>query len=117
MERRLRLRDGADFRSVRQRGRRYGSKLMRVYVSRGGCSHNRYGLVTARQVGGAVQRNRIRRLMREALRRLDPVLLQGHDLVIVAHSALVGKTGSGVNRELQRLLRRAGLLGGKVSRT
>lgn len=117
MERRLRLRDGADFRIVRQGGRRYGSKLMRVYVSRGGCSHNRYGLVTGRQVGGAVQRNRVRRLLREALRMLDPGLLQGHDLVIVAHSAMVGKTGSGVNRELQRLLRRAELYPGKVSRT
>ena len=117
MERRLRLRDGADFRSVRRGRRRYGSKLMRVYVAAGRCSHNRYGLVSGRQVGGAVQRNRARRLLREALRTLDPVLLQGHDLVIVAHSALVEKTSAGVNRELQRLLRRAGLYPGKVSRT
>ncbi|MCY4022710.1 MAG: ribonuclease P protein component [Anaerolineaceae bacterium] len=117
MERRLRLRDGADFRSARRSGRRYGSKLMRIHVSRGRCAHNRYGLVAGRQVGGAVQRNRVRRLLREALRRLDPGLLQGHDLVIVAHTALVGMAGSGVERELQRLLRKAGLYPGKVAGT
>ena len=112
MERRLRLRDGADFRSVRQGGRRYGGRLMRVHVARGRRTHNRYGLVTGRHVGGAVQRNRSRRLLREALRALHPGLLQGHDLVIVANTALAKETVSGVNRELQGLLRKAGLIGG-----
>ncbi len=117
MERRLRLRDGADFRSVRQGGRRFGSALMRVHVSRGRCSHNRYGLVTGKHVGGAVQRNRVRRTLREALRALDPGLRQGHDLVIVAQAALAGETGPAVSMELQRLLCRAGLLVGKGTRT
>ncbi|MCY4525485.1 MAG: ribonuclease P protein component [Anaerolineaceae bacterium] len=117
MERRLRLRDDADFRRVRQSGRRYGSALMRLHVSAGPCSHNRYGLVAGKRVGGAVQRNRIRRQLREALRKLDAGLLQGHDLIVVAQPALAGVTGTAVQRELRLQLRRAGLLSGKECRT
>ncbi len=116
MERRLRLRGDADFQRVRQSGRRYGSKVMRLHVAAGPCSHNRYGLVAGKRVGGAVQRNRIRRLLREALRKLDAGLQQGNDLVVVAQPALVGESGTAVYRELQILLRKSGLLSGKEYR-
>ena len=110
MERRLRLRNGADFRRVRVGGRRYTSRFLRLELVQGQCSHNRYGLVTGRHVGNAVQRNRARRLLREALRSLHPQLAPGHDVVVVTRPALVGAALDVAHGALKELLERAGLL-------
>ncbi len=112
MERRLRLRDGADFRRVRNRGRSYVNRLLRLGVARGLCTHNRYGVVTGKNLGGAVTRNRTRRLLREALRDLHAQLQPGHDLVVVARPALVGGSLAAVRCALTKQLERAGLLVG-----
>ena len=112
MERRLRLRDGADFRRVRHRGRSYTNRLLRLGVVCGLCTHNRYGVVTGRNLGGAVKRNRVRRLLREALRDLHSQLQPGHDLVVVARPALAGESLAAVRGALTKQLQRAGLLVG-----
>lgn len=114
MERRLRLRAGADFQRVRVGGHHFGGRLLRLTVAQGRCAHNRYGLVTGRQIGGAVQRNRVRRLLREALRNLHPGLEPGHDVVIVARAGLVGKPLACVYRALRQQMRRAGMLAGEA---
>lgn len=44
----------------------------------------RLGIVTSRKVGGAVQRNRVRRLCRECFRRWPDLLPAGVDLVVIA---------------------------------
>ncbi|MGH7734409.1 MAG: ribonuclease P protein component, partial [Gemmatimonadales bacterium] len=44
----------------------------------------RLGIVTSRKVGGAVQRNRVRRLCRECFRGWPELLPAGVDLVVIA---------------------------------
>jgi ribonuclease P protein component len=44
----------------------------------------RLGIVTSRKIGGAVQRNRVRRLCRECFRRWPELLPAGVDLVVIA---------------------------------
>ncbi len=113
MERRLRLRDGADFRRVRSHGRSYANRFLRLGVACGLGSHNRYGVVTGKNLGGAVTRNRTRRLLREVLRGLHTKLRPGHDLVVVAQPALAGESLAAVRCALTKQLQRAGLLVGE----
>lgn len=110
MERRLRLRDAADFRRVRRSGRSYSHRLLRLQVAPGMRPHNRYAVVTGRKVGRAVTRNRVRRLLREALRELHPRLQPGHDLVVAARPALAGESLGIVRAALAGQLQRTGLL-------
>jgi ribonuclease P protein component len=61
-------------------------------------------VVAGRKVGGAVMRNRARRVVRAALREAAPAGLGAHDAVIVARSAIRGASALEVAAELRRLL-------------
>lgn len=70
----------------------------------------RLGVVTSRKIGGAVVRNRARRLLREAFRVHQTELKQPVDLVLVARQSIVGRKLAGVEKDFLATLNRAGLL-------
>ena len=72
--------------------------------------HNRYGFITSKSLGMAVRRNRIRRLIREAIRLQHPRLQQGYDCIFIARPAILGQPFSEVQRIVYELCRRAGLV-------
>jgi len=72
-----------------------------------GLPHNRFGFVTARAVGKAVVRNRVRRRLREAARSLP--LKDGWDVVVIARRSAVEATYGELRESLASLLTRAGL--------
>jgi ribonuclease P protein component len=71
---------------------------------------SRLGVITSSRIGGAVVRNRARRLLREGFRQHRSRLLQAVDLILVARPSIVGKTYSEVERDFLASLRKAGLL-------
>jgi ribonuclease P protein component len=70
----------------------------------------RVGVTAGRSVGGAVQRNRAKRLLREAMRPLLPDLLPGWDLILIARPALPTKSLQEIRQVLTSLLRRAKII-------
>jgi len=81
--RKYRIGRPADFQRVFQRKRSAASSLIVVYGCENGLTHTRLGLVVSRKVGGAVVRNRWKRLLREAFRRCRPELPESVDLVVI----------------------------------
>jgi len=69
----------------------------------------RFGAVTTKRLGKAVQRNRARRLIREAMRQVCPHLRTGWDVVIIARPRLLEASAPQVQAILEDLLRRAEL--------
>jgi ribonuclease P protein component len=63
--------------------------------------------VAGRRVGGAVLRNRARRILRAAWRELAPRVAQGNDVVLVARSTIVGARTHELVSEVEGLLTRA----------
>jgi ribonuclease P protein component len=55
-----------------------------------GATETRLGISVSRKVGGAVERNAVKRALREAFWSLDDALPHGHDLVLVARPDAVG---------------------------
>ena len=92
-----RLRTSADFRRVRETGTFWRGRKISLNAARRSDADgllSRVGLIATKRVGGAVQRNRARRLMREALRSLMPRVMTDWDLVFIAQPGLLaGQAG------------------------
>lgn len=106
----LRLAKSQDFARLRQEGQTFRGRFMLMNVAPNTLPHNRYGVVTGKRLGGAVLRNRVRRVIREALRQSTPHFHAGWDVVLVAHPSIVGQPLSEITRALDALARQAGLV-------
>jgi ribonuclease P protein component len=68
--------------------------------------HDRFGLAASRRVGGAVLRNRAKRLLRESFRRHRAETERGRDLVLLAKRELGACSQEEVDREYRERLGR-----------
>lgn len=75
-----------------------------------GLETSRFGIAAGRSVGNAVQRNRAKRLLREALRPLIAAVPPGWDIILIARAPIT-QTGCQETQEaILALLKRARLL-------
>ena len=77
----LRLRRQSEFQRAIADGPRVTDARLTVWAAENGLPHARLGLVVGRKYGGAVQRNRAKRLLREAFRLTRHQLPPGLDLI------------------------------------
>jgi ribonuclease P protein component len=103
---RERLRSGAAFRRVFRRGARVDSASFLLLAVENGQRYHRLGLAAGRKVGGAVARNRARRLLRESFRKNKHEGAAGLDVVLVAKHEIVGRSQGEVESEYRECLRR-----------
>jgi ribonuclease P protein component len=84
-----RLRRNSDFRAVREQGRRHdGGAFLLTWRTHPEALQTRVGVVASRaSVGGAVQRNRAKRRLREVFRKHQQLVPAGLDLVLTARPA------------------------------
>jgi ribonuclease P protein component len=111
---RQRLSRSAEFERVYRHGRSSANRHLVLYsFPNAGSERPRLGLSVSRKVGGAVERNRVKRLLREAFARVEGELHAGQDLVVVARPEareLAEREGlAGLDSALGELIERAGL--------
>ena len=113
--RRQRLSRSAEFDRVYREGRSHASRYFVVYSfpREADDASPRLGVSVGRKVGGAVERNRVKRVLRDAFWAIADHLPDGHDFVVVARpdaGELTAREGEpGVERSLRELLEKAGM--------
>lgn len=110
MQRKYRLRRNSDFQRVRRSGKFYASPLMALAFLRNELDHSRFGFVVSKKLGTAVQRNKVKRRMREAARLRFEGIKPGFDLVFVARPPASQVNYTELERSLENLLMQADLL-------
>jgi ribonuclease P protein component len=95
-----------DFESVFKDGIALASKYLVIYAKDNNFDYNRLGLSVSKKIGGAVKRNRIKRLLREAIRKLSGEFPLNYDFVIVARKASVEGELDDFIRDIKKFIRK-----------
>ena len=118
-----RLSRSGDFDRVYREGRSHANRFLVLYAfprhgGEAGDGETRLGISVSRKVGGAVERNAVKRALREAFWSLGPAVPGQHDFVLVARPDVAGllerEGAQGVSQALRDLMAEAGLTGESV---
>ena len=98
-----------EFKRLYNKGKSAASKYVVVYCAKNNSAVNRLGITVSTKLGGAVQRNRIRRRLKEIYRLNEPSLRRGYNIVIVARHGSRDAKWKDLESSVLYLFRKLGL--------
>ena len=98
------LNKNGDFRALYYRGKTQVHSALVTYARKSRLGIARAGITAGKKVGGAVQRNRCRRIIREAYRSLLTRVEGGWDIVFVARHHTVKMKSTQIKRIMEKQL-------------
>ena len=104
------LKENYDFRRIYHKGTSFVMPMCVVYSAKGRKNRLRLGITVSKKMGGAVERNRAKRIIRAAFRACAPNIALGIDFVIVARTCASEATFKEIDMCLKELLEKAELI-------
>ncbi len=109
MKKEYRLRSNRDFQYAFKKGRSLGHPLLVLIYRRNNRTLTRVGFSVTKKFGKAVQRNRIKRQLREIVRLQYHHLKQGYDIIFVVRREAKGASYHTLEKAVNNLLKRGNL--------
>ncbi|MDR1320127.1 MAG: ribonuclease P protein component [Gracilibacteraceae bacterium] len=103
----LRLNKAGQFKFVFRAGRSCVTRYMAAYVVKQ--ETTKIGFIASKKTGNAVRRNRAKRLMREAARRLLPRVKDNFHMILIARKPIVKASRDEVEQSVLYVLRKTGV--------
>lgn len=109
------LRKKADFDLLYKKGKSAGDRYVVVFTKANNLGYGRKAFLASKKVGGSVERNRARRLMKEAFRNLsreEEILrnVEKQDVIVIARSTINGRKECDVENSLRSAFIKTGII-------
>jgi ribonuclease P protein component len=98
------LKKSNEFKHIFTIGNKKIGKYVILYIAPGKHEDNRVGIVTKKEIGNAVHRNRVKRIIREIWRTRCIQLIFGYDVVILARKRIIYAKFSEIEAEIVKLI-------------
>lgn len=92
------------------RGKSYTNPALVAYVIKNRAGLCRVGITASKKIGNAVQRNRARRVIKEAFRLIDLPVSGNFDIVFVARTKTLYKKSTEIQEIMLSMLKEAGIV-------
>jgi ribonuclease P protein component len=110
MKRHFRLRSSREINHLRQSGKAFSSPLVVLVMHQNQSMRTRIAVIATRSVGGAVERNRCKRVLRVAASDFFSSLELGYDLVLIGRKPLKNATFSEVHTAVGKVISDANIM-------
>lgn len=104
------LKENKDFRRIYYRGKSKASSALVTYAVKSRLPYTRVGITSGKKIGGAVERNRARRLIRAAFSQYENRLNGNWDIVFVARTRTTQVKMQTVAEQMEAQLKELGIL-------
>lgn len=95
---------------MRRFGKSYAHPLVLLVILPASVEKSRFGIVAGRSVGNAVQRNKAKRMLREAVRSLQPQIKSGWDVILIARQPILKANLPEILTSLKQVFAKAQLI-------
>jgi ribonuclease P protein component len=104
------LKQNSDFRRIYGRGEAFVAPAFVAYALKNRSNKLRLGITVGKKIGGAVQRNRAKRLLTAAFAEVSGRLSLGYDIVLVARTRLLKTKSTEIAASLTKFFTEAGII-------
>ena len=104
------LKQNSDFRRIYGRGEAFVNPAFVAYAFTNRSGNIRLGITVSKKIGGAVERNRAKRLLTAAFAETVGNISPGYDFVLVARTRILKTKSTQIAAALEKMLGEAGIL-------